>query len=117
MMTSIKFQEAGRFEEHSDCEIEPQVEEFVRRNGPTGRQSTDAESELVPNNIAALLHSVGSSSVHEIDRLTDELKVLRDLLLSEGSRVQRGIVEYAQLSQSVMHTTRIIEESLAKVQR
>jgi hypothetical protein len=116
MMTSIKFQEAAGFEEPSDGDFETQVGKLVRRDDPTGRHSTDAECEFVPNNIAALLHSVGSSSVQEIDRLTDELQVLRDLLLSEGSRVQRGIIEYAQLSQSVMHTTRIIKESLAEVQ-
>jgi hypothetical protein len=117
MMTSIRFQEAGGSEELSDCDIEPQISKFVRRDGPTGRNSTDAESELVPNNIAALLQSVGSSSVQEIDRLTAELQVFRDLLLSEGARVQRGIIEYARLSRSVMHTTMIVKESLAEVQQ
>jgi hypothetical protein len=117
MMTSIKFQEAAGFEEPSHGDFEPQGGKFVRRDDLTGRHSTDAECEFVKNNIAALLHSVGNSSVQEIDRLTDELQVLRDLLLGEGSRVQRGIIEYAQLSQSVMHTTRIIKESLAEVQR
>jgi hypothetical protein len=55
--------------------------------------------------------------VQEIDRLTAELQVFRDLLLSEGARVQRGIIEYARLSRSVMHTTMIVKESLAEVQQ
>ena len=48
------------------------------------------------------------------DRLLTELHTLRDLLQSEGARVQREITEYAHMSQSAMQSTKIITESLAK---
>ena len=43
-----------------------------------------------------------------------ELHTLRELLQSEGARVQREITEYAHLSQSAMQSTKVIAESLAK---
>jgi hypothetical protein len=52
--------------------------------------------------------------VQEIDRLMGELHTLRELLQSEGARVQREITEYAHLSQSAMQSTKIITDSLSK---
>jgi hypothetical protein len=43
-----------------------------------------------------------------------ELRTLREMLQSEGARVQREIAEYAHLSQSAMQSTKVITESLAK---
>jgi hypothetical protein len=50
--------------------------------------------------------------VHEIDRLIEELQMLRERLHLEGERVHRNIVEYATLSQAAMQSTKIIAESL-----
>ena len=69
---------------------------------------------MVANNISTLLQRVAGSSVQEIDRLMTELHTLRELLQSEGARVQREITEYAHLSQSAMQSTKVITESLAK---
>ena len=69
---------------------------------------------MATNNISALLQRVADSSVAEIDRLMSELQTLRDLLHSEGTRVQREIAGYAHLSQSVVQSTKIISESLGK---
>ena len=71
---------------------------------------------MVTNDISALLQRVAGSSVAEIDRLMSALQTLRDLLHSEGARVQREIAGYAHLSQSVVQSTKIISESLAKVE-
>jgi len=43
-----------------------------------------------------------------------ELQTLREMLQSEGARVQREITEYAHLSQSAMQSTKIITDSLSK---
>jgi hypothetical protein len=51
--------------------------------------------------------------VKEIDKLIAELQTLREMLQSEGARVQREIVEYASLSQAAMQSTRIIADSLS----
>jgi hypothetical protein len=39
---------------------------------------------------------------------------MRELLQAESVRVQRGITEYAHLSQSAMQSTKIISDSLSK---
>ena len=66
------------------------------------------------NNLGAMLQRVADSSLHEIERLVHELQSLRDLLETEGERVQREIAEYVQLSKSSMQSTKIIAESLAQ---
>jgi cell division septum initiation protein DivIVA len=79
----------------------------------TLRRAPDNESEVVANNLGAILQRVAGSSLQEIDRLVSELQSIRDLLETEGARVQREIAEYAHLSQSSIQSTKIIAESLA----
>jgi hypothetical protein len=76
------------------------------------RRAPDNDSELVAGNINVLLQRVAGTSVQDIDRLIGELQTLRDVLQSEGARVQREITQYAHLSQSAMQSTRVIAESL-----
>ena len=101
-------------EQPREIEVEGEIREFVRRDGAVLRRAPDSDGELIANNIGALLQRVSGSSVHEIDRLITELQTLRELLQSEGARVQREIAEYAHLSQSAMQSTKIIAESLAQ---
>jgi hypothetical protein len=61
-----------------------------------------------------LIQRVAGTSLAEIERLITELEGLRDLLHSEGQRVQREISGYAQLSQAAMKSTRIISENVAQ---
>ena len=56
-------------------------------------------------------------STSEIDNLIDELRTLREKLLADGNRVERDIVEYAALSQSVIQMTKIITESMTQVKK
>ena len=53
----------------------------------------------------------------EIDNLIGELRLLREKLLADGNRVERDIVEYAALSQSVIEMTKIITESMQQVKK
>ena len=94
--------------------VEAEIREFVHRDVAPPRQAPQADRELVTNNISALLQRVAGSSVAEIDRLMSEMQTLRDLLHSEGARVQRQIAAYGHLSRSVVQSTKIISESLAK---
>jgi hypothetical protein len=93
-------------------EVEGEIREFVRRDVATLRRQPESESEIVAGNIGTLLQRVAGTSVKEIDKLIVELQTLRDMLHTEGARVQREIVEYATLSQAAMQSTRIIAESL-----
>ena len=113
-MTAIKSGLPVDLEQPRENEVEGEIREFVRRDGAVLRHAPDSDGELVANNIGMLLQRVSGSSVHEIDRLITELQTLRELLQSEGARVQREIAEYAHLSQSAMQSTKIIAESLAQ---
>ena len=92
--------------------VEGEIREFVRRDPSALRRAPEADSELVAGNINGLLQRVAGTSVQDIDRLIAELQTLRDVLQSEGARVQREITQYAHLSQSAMQSTRVISESL-----
>jgi hypothetical protein len=114
IMTAIKSGVPVEVDQPGEKEVEGEIREFVRRDGAVLRRAPDSDGELVANNIGVLLQRVSGSSVHEIDRLISELQTLRELLQSEGARVQREIAEYAHLSQSAMQSTKIIAESLAQ---
>jgi len=113
-LTSLFKREATDLDESTESEVGAEIREFARRNVATPHQAAQANRELVTNDISALLQHVASSSVAEIDRLMSELQTLRDLLHSEGARVQRQIAVYSNLNQSVVQSTKIISESLAK---
>ena len=87
---------------------------FVQRDSAGLRRAPEGDSELVANNIMALLQRVAGSSLRDIDRLITELQMLREILQQQGARVQRDIAEYAHLSQSTMQSTKIIAEGLAQ---
>jgi hypothetical protein len=113
-MVLFKRGEPTDLDESTESAVEAEIREFVRRDVATPRQSPEADSEVVANGISTLLQRVAGSSVAEIDRLRSELHNLRELLRSEGARVQREITEYARLSESTMQSTKIISESLVK---
>ena len=92
--------------------MEGEIREFVRRDVATLRRQPESDSEMVASNIGSLLQRVAGTSVQEIDKLIGELQTLREMLATEGARVQREIVEYATLSQAAMQSTKIIAESL-----
>src|SRR6516162_3817003 len=102
------------FDQAVEAAVEGEIRDFVRRDGLNVRRAPESDSEMVANNIVALLQRVAGTSVQEIDRLIAELQTLRSLLQEEGARVQRELAEYAHLSQSAMQSTKIIAESLAQ---
>src|SRR5262245_57949823 len=92
--------------------VEGEIREFARRDFASVRRQPENGSEMVANNISSLLQRVSGSSVQGSDRLIGELQTLRDMLQKEGERVQREIIQYANLSQAAMQSTKIIAESL-----
>jgi hypothetical protein len=113
VMTMIKTREPADAAETTGSEVEGEIREFVRRDAASLRRNPESDSDIVANNISSLLQRVAGTSVHEIDRLITELQALREMLSTEGARVQREIVQYATLSQSAMQSTKIIAESLS----
>jgi len=111
-MSLIKSREPAELEKPAETEVEGEIREFVRRDMATLRRQPENDSEMVASNISSLLQRVAGTSVQEIDELIGELQTLREMLATEGARVQREIVEYATLSQAAMQSTKIIAESL-----
>jgi hypothetical protein len=106
-------------------EVEAGIRDFVqndvaylRRPSPVLAGSTEPVLEPSPevtvNNVNSLIQRVAGASIAEIEKLTSELESLRDLLHSEGQRVQREISGYAQLSQAAMKSTRMIADNVAQ---
>jgi hypothetical protein len=97
---------------------EREMPEFVRRevapvrpNGGEGAVRPHG-GEAVAGNVSSLLERVSVTSVQEIDRVINELNVLKQRLQQESDRVAREITEYASLSQTAMQSTKVIAESL-----
>jgi flagellar biosynthesis chaperone FliJ len=75
----------------------------------SGDVKTSAE-ELV-----ALLRRVSEASTREIEKLINQLERLRTQLQNAGTRIQRDIEEYTELSQQTMQLTGIISGSVKKL--
>jgi len=91
---------------------------YLRRPGAgmatSNEPALDTNAEATVSSVNSLIQRVAGTSLAEIERLITELEGLRDLLHSEGQRVQREISGYAQLSQAAMKSTRIISENVAQ---
>lgn len=115
-MSFVKQRGANEGDKPADTEIEGNIRELVRRDSPALRQG-GTEGEAAANNLSTLLRRVSANSTREIDNLITELRTLREKLQADGSRVERDIVEYAALSQSVVQLTKIIAEGVTHVKK
>jgi hypothetical protein len=109
-------------------EVEAGIRDFVRndvaylrRPAPSMLSGNDTplepNAEATVNNVNSLIQRVAGTSLAEIENLISELEGLRELLHSEGQRVQREISGYAQLSQAAMKSTRMITDSVTQWKR
>jgi hypothetical protein len=98
------------------AEIEGSIRELVRRESSAIRQPGDISAQAT-DDLSSLVHRVSGESTREIDYLIDGLKGLRKKLDDDGRRVQREIVEYASLSQSVIQLTKIVSEGMTHVKK
>ena len=112
-------------------DVEAGIRDFVRndvahlrRPAPGMLDSSPAEAtalelstEATVSNVNSLIQRVAGTSLSEIENLISEIEALRDLLHSEGQRVQREISGYAQLSQAAMKSTRMIADNVSQWKR
>lgn len=103
-------------ERSAEAELEGKIHELVGRDGNVVRR-TDGDNEVATRNLGDLLRRVSANSTGEIDNLISELRLLREKLVADGNRVERDIVEYAALSQSVIEITKIITESMLQAKK
>jgi len=114
-MNSAKPRNVAEMEKPA-TEIEGNIRELVRRDATSFRQ-VESDSEMAANNLSTLLRRVSGNSAREIENLIGELQVLRDKLQADSDRVEREIVEYASLSQSVIQLTKIIADGVTQVKK
>lgn len=100
-------------------DVEAGIREFVRNDiaylrRPAAATLDAADPDAAVSNVNSLIQRVAGASLGEIETLITELERLRDMLHSEGQRVQREISGYAQLSHAAMKSTRIIAENMAQ---
>jgi hypothetical protein len=91
-------------------QVEGEIRAFVRRDVSAFRRQRVENSEA--DSINSIIERVAGASVAEIERVMAELTGVRDMLRTEGERVQREITGYAALSQAAMTSMKIIAESL-----
>ena len=84
-------------------------------SGDAFRPAENTHDGMSANGLGTLLRRVSETSTREIENLIDELQGLRTKLQTDGSRIQRDIVEYAELSQHLMQLTTIIADSVKKL--
>ena len=104
-------------------DVEAGIRDFVRNDVANLRRpssgsprSVDSVTEQSPEanvtHVNSLIQRVAGASIRDIENLISELESLRDLLHTEGKRVQREISGYAQLSQAAMKSTRLIADNV-----
>ena len=70
---------------------------------------TETGTEITP-----LIQQIGDTSIAEIDRLIAELQDARNYLISEGERIEREAVRYANLTLMASATTKIISDAVSQ---
>jgi hypothetical protein len=105
---------SAEVDKSTETEVEGNIRELTR-GGAAFRQIESNDGEMTANNLGTLLRRVSGGSTRQIDNLIAELRNLREKLQTDGDRVQRDIVEYATLNQSVMQLTNIVAESVKKL--
>jgi hypothetical protein len=96
-------------------QVEGEIRAFVRRDVSVFRRSRqELAGDTAVENISSVIERVAGASVIEIERVIAELSTVRDMLRSEGDRVQREISGYASLSQAAMTSMKIIADSLSQ---
>jgi hypothetical protein len=104
----------GDIAQSTSPEFEGQIREFIRRDVTGRRRPREDSGDPAVENVNLLIERVSGQTVTEVERVIGELKAMRDMLRSEGERVQRELTGYAGLSQSAMMSMKIISESLAQ---
>lgn len=72
---------------------------------------------ITSDDVRIYLRAVSEKSGDEIDRLIRDLCGLREQLMSDETRIEQQIVEYAMLNQSVLKLAEVVSDSVAEVKK
>src|SRR5919198_3023070 len=87
--------------------IESETRDLVY-SGPPPRPTSETDLDIAP-----LVPQVGATSIAEIEKMISELQAAKDLLQSEGERVQRETEHYTALTQMASASVKIISDTVA----
>ena len=90
----------------------------IRREGAQPDRSVGSPTpkiELTSGGVSRYLQGISTSSCSEIDTLIGDLRVLREKLVGDGDRIERDLVEFATLNQSVIKLTEVVMDSVTHV--
>jgi hypothetical protein len=69
-------------------------------------------SEITADSVRVFIRDVSAGTMREIGTLITDLEILRDRLLADSSRFERGILEHATLGQSMIKLANIASKSM-----
>ena len=99
------------------ADVEGETGELVSRDIVEPQRQPANDREAVVSDLDLLLQRVSGNSVQEMDRIINDLKMLREQLQREGERVANEIAAYASLSQTAFQKTETILAGLIKMDR
>jgi hypothetical protein len=70
--------------------------------------------EVIADRVTTFVRGATIHSVREIDSLISDLEGLREKLVSDSSRIEQDVMEFAALNQSVINLTKIISDSVSR---
>ena len=79
------------------------------KGGAASIAETETDTEIAP-----LIQQIGAASIAEIDRLIAELQEAKSYLLSEGQRIEKEMVRYANLTQMALASAKIIFDAVSQ---
>jgi hypothetical protein len=107
-------------------DVEGEIRAFVRRDA-LRRHRSDGEiaaaesstrlrvvGDTNSDSLKSLIERVSAAPAGEIERTIAELASMRDLLRTEGERIQREIVGYATVSEAAVRSMTACADSLAQ---
>ena len=99
------------------ADAEEEIGELVGRDIVEPQRKPANDGEAAVSDLDLLLQRVSGNSVQEMDRIINDLKMLREQLQREGERVANEIAAYASLSQTAFQKTETILAGLIKMDR
>lgn len=78
------------------------------------REASGLKKDLTADRVTTFVRGATTHSAREIDALINDLEGLREKLVTDSSRIEQDIVEFAALNQSVINLTKIISDSVAR---
>jgi len=80
-------------------DIESSIRAFVRRDVRAAHRDHPEGGETASDDAKSMVQRLSTGSIGEVERVIGELTRVRDMLWSEGERVQREISSYQELSE------------------